>query len=132
MYFEAKVNANNLDRAKICILTCLTTYNTYSRSFQYKVSHNILFLNKKLYLFGITKRPLCSYCSTSDEATIHLFCECNSAKYLWLYLNRYFYSDLTFPVLTPQTVILVIFNDSVSNIHIFKIISCVHLLFWVI
>ena len=86
MYFEAKVNANNLDRAKIFILTCLTTYNTYSRSFQYKVSHNILFLNKKLYLFGITKRPLCSYCSASGEATIHLFCECQILPNIYGYV----------------------------------------------
>ena len=30
----------------------------------------------------------------------------------------HFHSDLKFPVLTPQTVILGIFNDSVSNIHL--------------
>ena len=96
----------------------MTTYNTYLRSFQYKILHNILFLNKKLYLFGITKNLLCSYCNTYDETLIHLFCECNSTKYLWLQLNRHFCSDLTFPVLTPQTAILGLFNDSVSNIHL--------------
>ena len=66
----------------------------------------------------ITKSPLCSYCNTYDETPIHLFCECNSTKYLWIQLNKYFRSDLTFPVLTPQTAILDLFNDSVSNIHL--------------
>ena len=47
-----------------------------------------------------------------------MFCECYSTKYLWLRLNRHFHSDLTFPVLTPQTAILGLFNDSVSNIHL--------------
>ena len=87
-YFETKFN---LDWTKIFVLTCLTAYNTYLRFFQYKILHNILFLNKKLYLVGITKSPLCSYCNTNDETPIHLFCECNSTKYLWLQLNRHFF-----------------------------------------
>ena len=118
MCFEAKFNANSLDWTKIFILPSLTTYNTYLRYFQYKILHNILFLNKKLYLSGITKSPLCSYCNTNDETPIHLFCECNSTKSLWLQLNRRFHSDLKFPELTPQTAIVGIFNDSVSNIHL--------------
>ena len=71
MYFETKFNANNLEWKKIFILPRLTTYNTYLRSFQYKVLHNILFINKMLYLSGITKSSLCSYCNTYDETPIH-------------------------------------------------------------
>ena len=40
-YFETKFNANNLDSTKMFILPRLTTYNTYLRSFQYKIFHNI-------------------------------------------------------------------------------------------
>ena len=103
---------------KVFILPRLTTYNSCLRSFQCKILHNILFLNKKLHLLGITKSPLCSYCNTYDETSIRLFCKCNSTKYLRIQLNRHFHSNLTFPVLTPQTVILGLFNDSVSNIHL--------------
>ena len=71
-----------------------------------------------LYLFAIIKSPLCSYCSTNDETPIHLFCECISTKSLLLQLNKRFHSDLKFPELTPQTTIIGIFNDSVSNIHL--------------
>ena len=117
-YFETKFNGNSLDWTKIFLLPRLTTYNTYLRSFQYKILHNILFLNKKLYLSGKTKSPLCSYCNTNDETPIHLFCECNSTKSLWLQLNRHFHSDLKFSGLTTQTAIIGIFNDSVSNIHL--------------
>ena len=80
--------------------------------------HNIFFLKKKLHLSGKTKSPLCCYCNTNDETPIHLFCECNSTKPLWLQLNRRFHSNLKFPELTPQTAIVDIFNDSVSNIHL--------------
>ena len=118
MYFEIKFNANSLDWTKIFILPRLTTCNTYLRSFQYKILHNILFLNKKLYLSGITKSTLCFYCNSNDETPIHLFCECSSTKSLWLQLNRHFHSDLKFPELTPQTAILGMLNDSVSNIHL--------------
>ena len=45
------------------------------------------------------------------------FCECNSTKCLWLELNRHFNFDFTFPVLTPQTTILGLFNYFVSNIN---------------
>ena len=55
-YFGTKCNANNLDWTKIFILPRLTTYNTYLRSFQYKILHNILFLNKKLFLWN-NKEP---------------------------------------------------------------------------
>ena len=44
---------------------------------------------------------------------MHLICQCNSSKYLWLQLNRHFHSDLT-----PQTAFLHLFNDSVSTVHL--------------
>ena len=60
-YFATKFNANNLEWTKIFILPRLTTCNTYFRCFQYKILQNILFLNKNLHLFGITKSPLFPY-----------------------------------------------------------------------
>ena len=41
---------------------------------------------------------------------------------MWLQLNRHFHFDLTFPVLSPQTAILGLFNDSVSNIRLINYI----------
>ena len=55
-------------------------------------------------------------CNTYDGTPIHLFCEHNSTKYLWLKLNRHFHSGLMFPILTPKAAIRDLFNDSVSNI----------------
>ena len=60
-YFATKFNANNLEWKKIFILPRLTTCNTYFRCFRYKILQNILFLNKNLHLFGITKSPLFPY-----------------------------------------------------------------------
>ena len=116
-YLETKFNANNSDWKKIFMLPCLTTYITHLRSFQHEILHKILFLNEKLYLFGITKSPLCSYCNKYDETPIHLFYEWNSTKYLWLQLNKHFHFDLTFPISTPQIANVGLFNDSVNNIR---------------
>ena len=41
---------------------------------------------------------------------------------MWLQFNRHFHFDLTFPVLSPQTAILGLFNDSVSNIRLINYI----------
>ena len=86
-------NANNLEWTKMFILPRVTTYHTYLSTFQHNVLRNILFLNKNLYLFGITKSALCSYCKRNDVTP-------------------------AFPAFTPQTAILGLFNDSVSNVRL--------------
>ena len=46
-------NDNDIDWAAIYMLPRLAIYNTCMRSFQYKPLNNVLFLNKKLHIFGI-------------------------------------------------------------------------------
>ena len=48
----------------------------------------------------------------------YIFCECNSTKYLWLQLNSQFHCYLTFPALTPKSVVLSLRNDSVQNVRL--------------
>ena len=59
-YFENLFNNNDVDWATIYMLPRLATYNTYRRSFQYKLLHNI---------FTIKSSPLCCFCNL---ATKHL------------------------------------------------------------
>ena len=59
------------------------TYNTYMRSFQYKILNNVLYLNKKLHTFGIKPSPLCSFCNLYDETPYQIFNECDHVKCLW-------------------------------------------------
>ena len=51
--FENLFNYDDIDWTAIYMLPRLVTYNTYMRSFQYKILNNILYLNKKLHIFGI-------------------------------------------------------------------------------
>ena len=39
-----------------------------SRSFQYKILNNVLFLNKRLYKFNVVTSPLCSLCTVENES----------------------------------------------------------------
>ena len=101
------------------MLPRLVTHNTYMRSFQYKILNNILYLNKKLHIFGIKSSPLCSFCNLYDETPCHIFYECDRVKFLWLELVQCFQNTLILPTLTPQTAILGIL-DSVSNNSFFE------------
>ena len=51
VYFEKTFPNIKFNWRKIYILPRITTINTYLCSFQYKIFNNILFLNKKLFIF---------------------------------------------------------------------------------
>ena len=66
------------DWRNIYSLPRITTINTYLSSFQYKICNNILFLNKKLFVFWMKNTPLCSFCTKKDESLLHIFSKCTS------------------------------------------------------
>ena len=79
--------------------------------------HNFLvYLNKKLYDFGITDTALCSFCKTLEETPIHIFYDCIHVKSLWEKLHTKFQNDTILPSLTPQTVILRLTNEATTLI----------------
>ena len=81
------------------MLPRLATYKTYMQSFQYKLLNNVLFLNKRLHIFGIKWSPLCSFCNLRDKTPY----ERDRIKSLWSDLVQYFQNSLVLPTLTPQT-----------------------------
>jgi hypothetical protein len=64
--------------------------------FQYKLLNNTLYLNKKLYQFGLSETKLCPFCTGSDEDTIHLFSTCSETISLWQQLQE------TLPIPLPN------------------------------
>ena len=78
----------------------MVTLDSYSRSFQYKILNNVLYLNKKLFKFRKSTSPLCSFCKLSDETVLHLFYECNilltlQNELVLLFGNKFTLFDLT-------------------------------------
>ena len=88
IYFENLFENTTLDWNKIYLPRRLATTDTTLRSCQYKTLNNVLFLNKKLYTFGITN-TLCSFCNTLKETPIHIFFDCVHVKCLWVFGKDY-------------------------------------------
>ena len=81
------------------------TINSTLRMFHFKILNNILYLNKKLFIFGKVSSKLCSFCNRQDETVIHLFSECAITKEIWKKSINYFRSGLQLPEITPQSAI---------------------------
>ena len=88
------------------------------RSFEYKILNNVLFLNKKLYTFGITNNVLYSFCNTLEETPIHIFFDCVHVKCLWERLRMKFPNDFILSSFTPQTAILGLYNETNDNYNL--------------
>ena len=73
IYFENLLQADDYEWNNIYLLPRLITIDSIMRNFQYKILHNVLFLNKQLFLFNKTLSPLCSFCNTDDETVIQIF-----------------------------------------------------------
>jgi hypothetical protein len=102
------------------------TLDGYSRDFYYKLINNILQLNVSLFRAGFLITPLCSYCKTVNETTLHLFYECIHTRTLWRKLQDFFISDLLLPDLTPWSAPLglpLICFDIEKHIHIIFLIA---------
>ena len=75
-YHERKFDGYNLNQKLIYKLTRTATDDAKFRIFQYKLLNNVLYLNKKLFHFGIIPQPKCSVSEIYDETLPHLFYEC--------------------------------------------------------
>ena len=71
--------------------------------FQCKVLNNVLYLNKKLFQFGIISQSKCSFCELYDETPHHIFYECTYAQNLWNQLRLYISEKVALTVLNPQS-----------------------------
>ena len=117
IYFEKLFENTTLDWNKIYLSPRLATIDTTLRSFQYKILNNVLFLNKKLYPFGIINTALCSFCNTLEETPIHIFFDCVHVKCIWERLRMKFRNDFILPSLT-QTAILGLYNEANDNYNL--------------
>ena len=114
-YFDSIFSESSLDWNLIYVLPRLTTKDTQLRAFQYKILHNILYLNKKLFQFGNSESPMCSFCKRYGETPFHIFCSCIHVVETWSQLGNYFSDCITLPQLNPQTAILGYTNSNEQN-----------------
>ena len=104
---------------KIYTLPHLATVDACTRIFQFKVSHNTLFLNSRLVHLGFSETPLCSLCKNFNETPIHFFCECLITVGLWSELTNFFIPSFNLDPLTPQSALFGFFNVN-DKLHLIK------------
>ena len=63
--------------SQIYTLPFKCTIEVKLREFQFKILHNILYTNDRLYKMKIVSSNICSFCSSDIETPIHLFYECD-------------------------------------------------------
>ena len=62
----------------------------------------MLYLNEKLFSFGISETSQCSFCNQNNEAIEHLFCHYFVTKASWNCLSNFFENHLSLYDLRPQ------------------------------
>ena len=104
-YFD-RLFGPDLKWEKIYTLPHLVTVDTNARFFQFKLSHNTLFLNSRLFHLNYSASSLCSLCQSVSETPIHFFCECRVTVDLWNELTLFFAPSINLDPLTPKSAIL--------------------------
>ena len=89
--------------------------DAYARVFQYKILNNILYLNKKLFLFGLSDTSNCPFCNTENEDTVHLFHACTQTTALWHALKNALIDVLPLPDLSAKYSVLGFFDHAREN-----------------
>ena len=70
------------------------TANSHLRSFNYKIINNVLYMNEKLFQFGKTQSPLCSFCHNEAEIILHVFNKCSVFLYLFILIFLKFHFEI--------------------------------------
>ena len=92
-FFMKLLNVTNAEMEEFYGVPFRTTIYTKLRSFQFKVNHNIIYTNQKLYKIGYSSTELCTFCNAHIETLHHLFVDCQKVKQLW--------SQVTHAILSP-------------------------------
>ena len=68
---------------KVYSLPFRTTLDSKLREFQYKILNNIVFTNDKLFRFGLSHSPNCTFCNEEPESLEHLLLRCKVSSEFW-------------------------------------------------
>ena len=80
--------------------------DSYTRVFQFKILHNILFLNERLFKCNLPNTKLCCLCGLVSDTPEHLVSTCKVTKTLWTALQNKLNTSINLGPLTPQSAIL--------------------------
>ena len=73
----------NLDWKTIYKIPFVSTIDTRTRIFQFRILHRILYTNSTLFKMKLTPSPLCTFCCLESESPEHIFYECAKVNDFW-------------------------------------------------
>ena len=65
------------------------TKNTKLRSFQFRLLHNALVFNVRLFKAGVVRSYKCTFCGIEKENCKHFFLECHITRHFWSRLKKF-------------------------------------------
>ena len=68
---------------KVYSLPFRTTLNSTLRDFKYRILNNIVFTNDKVFHFGLSQSPNCTFCNKEPDPLAHLLSRCKVSYKLW-------------------------------------------------
>ena len=78
-----KYSETSINWEKVYSLPFRTTLDSKLREFQCKILNNIVFTNDKLFRFGLSQSPNCTYCNEEPESIEHLLSRCKVSSEFW-------------------------------------------------
>ena len=71
------------DKIVLKSLPFRTSLDSKLREFQYKILNNIVFTNDKLFRFGLSQSPNCTFCNEEPESLEHLLSRSKVSSEFW-------------------------------------------------
>ena len=121
----------NFNWKDICMNIYKTTIVQFSRAYQYKLMHDILPVNYKLYKWKLLDTPRCSDCFIQNETIEHLFCYCTVAITFYQQIQEWAYNlfNIVLPEPAPSIILYgvvpwtkdnALVNHSINKYYIMK------------
>jgi hypothetical protein len=82
--WENLLNIKEVNWEFVYILSNDCTLDNILKMFQYKFLHRTILTNTFLYKCRLVETELCAFCWETRETILHLFCDCNIVKNIWL------------------------------------------------
>jgi hypothetical protein len=117
MFFIKKLDISPIEMKEYYGIPFRATIYTKLRSFQFKVNHNIIFTNDRLYKIGYVSSDLCTFCNEYSETLCHLFVECHKIKELWSQVTQTLLSPYGIEQLSEKDILLgIICRENQNNV----------------
>ena len=78
--FSVQYGIQEDEWSQMYLLPFHCTIEIKMRVFQFKILHNILYTNDKLFKMKQVETELCTVCQAAVETPVHIFCDCKNTE----------------------------------------------------